>query len=110
MHGGYQPQHVTLPRWCLRQWELGVTTDTSHWMTCMCQMEPALSQVPETTPHRGTGNQKWGMGRPMGTCKPWDWGQTCSCPECDLAQSWGCPISCQAALGVSQPCFPPSIL
>lgn len=43
--GGCQPQHVTLPRWCLRQWELGVTMDTLHWMTCMCQMEPVLSQV-----------------------------------------------------------------
>lgn len=45
MHGGCQPQHVTLPRWCLRQWELGVTTGTSRWMTCTCRMEPAPSQV-----------------------------------------------------------------
>lgn len=70
----------------------------------------ACPEPGETPPYRGTVNQKWGMEHPVGACEPWDWGQTCSCPERGLAQSWGCPISCWVALGVSQPCFPPSIL
>lgn len=76
----------------------------------------ACPEPGESPPHRGTVDQMGGMGHPVGACKQWRWGQTCSCPEPGLARSWGwcvppkCPVSYQVPPAVSQPFFPPSIL
>lgn len=45
----------------MRRWELGVSAATWHWMTCMCQMEPALSQVGACVPSTPWGHVATGM-------------------------------------------------